>query len=249
MVRMVPSPSCSTAPPSSTKSNLRTGVPASRAMSSPTVASSGRSNLPPQPLVLNRSAIGAALGCGRRSGRYRAARYRRNAPARSRPRRRAAARAEASASAPATSSAHAVRRAERAHQRRHLAARAREIAVPLVGIGRPGGPDRLLRRPFGRNGNRPRLTADSREFFQQVSQAAGLARNRQRFSSLSRAVNAALSTMHATRSRRRAASVRIGVLAAGSPGTTMRSGVEQARACRRRRSPACGYRRRYPCRR
>ena len=56
VVRIVPSPSCSTAPPSSTKSKWRIGVAGKRAMSSPTVASSGRSNLPPQPLVLKRSA-------------------------------------------------------------------------------------------------------------------------------------------------------------------------------------------------
>ena len=102
VARMVPSPSCSMAPPSSTKSNLRTGVPARRAISSPTVASSGRSNLPPQPLVLNLSAT-APSRFGRRSGRYRAARYRHSGRERARPRRRARARADASASAPATS--------------------------------------------------------------------------------------------------------------------------------------------------
>ena len=42
---------------------------------------------------------------------------------------------------------------ERAHERRHVAAGARKIAVPFVFIGRPSGPNGLLRRPFGRNGN------------------------------------------------------------------------------------------------
>ena len=58
VARRVPSPSCSIAPPSRTKSNLRTGAPASLAISSPTVVSSGRSNLPPQPLVMNLKATG-----------------------------------------------------------------------------------------------------------------------------------------------------------------------------------------------
>ena len=48
---------------------------------------------------------------------------------------------------------HPVRRAERAHQRRHLSAGRRQVVAPLVRIGGPGRPHRLLRRPFGGNGN------------------------------------------------------------------------------------------------
>src|SRR5581483_1505432 len=43
---------------------------------------------------------------------------------------------------------HAVHRGERAHERGYVAAGRSEVAVPFLGIGRPGGPDRPLRRPF-----------------------------------------------------------------------------------------------------
>ena len=86
VVSTVPSPSWSTAPPSSTKSKRCTGVPATRAMSSPTVASSCRSYLPPQ-LLVGSAARRARCACARRSARCRAARCRRSAPARTRRRR------------------------------------------------------------------------------------------------------------------------------------------------------------------
>ena len=48
--------------------------------------------------------------------------------------------------------AHHVAARERAHQRRHVAARRFEVAVPCRRIGRPRRPDRLLRRPLRWNG-------------------------------------------------------------------------------------------------
>ena len=41
---------------------------------------------------------------------------------------------------------------KRAHHRRHVGAWGIEVMVPLRGVSGPGGPDRLLRRPFGRHG-------------------------------------------------------------------------------------------------
>ena len=50
---------------------------------------------------------------------------------------------------------HAVSVRKRAHHGGNVAPRRFQIAVPGGGIGRPGGPDRLLRRPFRGERNRP----------------------------------------------------------------------------------------------
>ena len=50
--------------------------------------------------------------------------------------------------------AHGVGFAQGAHHRRHVAARRLEVAVPLVGVRRPGRPDGLEQRPLGRNVDR-----------------------------------------------------------------------------------------------
>ena len=48
----------------------------------------------------------------------------------------------------------AVGLAQRAHHRGHIAARRLEVAVPLLGVGRPGRPHGLEQRPLGRHGDR-----------------------------------------------------------------------------------------------
>ena len=65
-----------------------------------------------------------------------------------------AARADCSASSPFTSSRTVLLSLKRAHHRRHVAAGRFEVAVPLVGVGRPCRPDRLLWRPFSRDQRR-----------------------------------------------------------------------------------------------
>ena len=159
VARIVPSPSCSTAPPSSTKSNLRMGVPDIRAMSSPTVVSSGRSNLPPQPLVRNRERHRAALAAGEdRAGIAQPdiAVTRRHDLSR-------VAKCGAGGSfglGACNQEPHPVRRAERAHQRRHLCGG--------VSRGRRStGPDRRARpsrSPFAAPIRRERKFARQRQF-------------------------------------------------------------------------------------
>ena len=65
--------------------------------------------------------------------------------------------------------AHTVGWAKRADQPRHVAARACQVAVPFVRIGRPGGPDRLLRRPFRRDGHGLCGHGNSHEIFPKLS--------------------------------------------------------------------------------
>ena len=122
MVSTVPSPSWSTAPPSSTKSNSRTATPASwRCRADSRVVGQ---------IVFAAPAVGleAEARCvpcprpWRKSARCRAARYRHSAPARSPPRSPNAACAEASASAPFTSTRTALAARESAHHGRHVAA-------------------------------------------------------------------------------------------------------------------------------
>ncbi len=126
-------------------------------MSSPTVASSGRSYLPPQLLVVKRRAA-------RPSGVTRKDRSRVAQPD------IAVARGNelgglahgracrslglgAVHQKPDLVALSPVAFSERAHERRHVATRCLEITVPFVRIGRPCRPDGLLRRPLRRHGD------------------------------------------------------------------------------------------------
>ncbi len=60
---------------------------------------------------------------------------------------------------------------ERAHERRHVAARRLEITVPFVRIGRPCRPDRLLRRPLRRHGNHRFSVTETSTILRPISRA------------------------------------------------------------------------------